>query len=86
MGDFPDDGIVITSSPLGHALKYLSMTGALKIPVKIIPDGQERIAMFSSRTKTIISVDNPLDGFASRPLTELRARGFVIRFFENTLP
>ncbi len=86
MGDFPDDGIVITSSPLGHALKYLSMTGALKIPVKIIPDGRDRIATFSSRTKTIISVDKPLDGFASRPLTELRARGFVIRFFENSLP
>jgi hypothetical protein len=84
--EFPNDGILITSSPLGHAFKYLSLTGALKIPVKMIPDGQERSAINMSRGKTIISVNKPLEGFASRPLTELRARGFVVRFFENTLP
>ena len=81
--EFPDDGILITSSSLGHALKYLSLTGVLRIPVHLVPAGQERFEAFQYRGRKIITIGAPLSGFKSRQLTELRAPDGRVGFFEN---
>lgn len=84
---FRDDGIVITASPLGPGLKYLSMVGTVPASVQLVPAGQERLLAWRSKAEKVYTVGKPLAGYRSRPLAELELEleqaGGVVVFYEN---
>jgi hypothetical protein len=83
VGRLPDDGTLITSSHWGHGLKYLSLVGALQIPVHIVPEGKVIREARRLKAKKIITVGMPLRGFKSASIAQQETSDETIIFYEN---
>jgi hypothetical protein len=65
----PPDVPVVTSSPLGPALKGLSLAGELGSAVHLVRPGDERGEVVRRGLQRAITIERPLAGFEARPLT-----------------
>lgn len=82
----PADAPVITSHPLGHALRYLSLEGALAAPVQLVPGGTELASARKLGDQDVVSVGLPLPGFDARPAASLPYAGATTTFYINRRP
>jgi hypothetical protein len=71
---------VVTSSPLGPAVKYLELSGALDAPVRIVRPGTERAEALRLSLARVVTIDRPLAGFTATPVPG--TPGFI----ENVAP
>lgn len=76
-------GALITASPLGHGLKYLSMVGKLQMPVHIVPKGKEMQMARRLRAGRIVTIGKPLAGFSSKLMVQLASPAGPVSFYEN---
>jgi hypothetical protein len=74
---------VLASSPLGPALKYLSLTGELPAPVRLVRPGTEAAEAGRLGLARAVTLDLPLPGYAPR---ELPTGPGGARFIENVRP
>ena len=80
---FPEDAIVITSQPLGHALKYLAMTGVLRNKVHLVPTDREDSTAKHLKAKRVVTLASPLSGFRPEPLWHLEISGEGVVLIDN---
>jgi len=85
VGRLPDDGALVTASPWGHGLKYMSLTGALQMPVHIVPPGKVRHQARRLKAKNIITIEKPLIGYQSKLLVRLKTSDKTVVFYENRI-
>jgi hypothetical protein len=78
-----DDGVIVTSSPLGYGFKYLFLTGKIRSPVYLVPRNQEEEFVKRADFQTVYTVGNPLGGFHPRDIAELMGPQGRIYFYEN---
>lgn len=83
VGRLPDDGVLVTASPWGHGLKYLSLIGTLQMPVHIVPPEKVRLESRRLQANKVITLDKPLNGYKSKLLASLKTADGTVVFYEN---
>jgi hypothetical protein len=80
------DGVVITASPLGYALRHLALTGRSKIAVHLVPDGHEDATAARLQARRAYTIGRPLAGYQSRPIAALKTGNVQVPVYENLMP
>ncbi len=78
-----EDGVVITSSPLGFGFIYLSLSGKIKSKVLLAPKGKEGVIAARVGAEKVYTVGITLKGYQVRPLAELSGPQGPLFFYEN---
>jgi hypothetical protein len=81
----PAAGELVTSTPWGHALKYLGMTGALGATVHLVPAGSEGLAARQLGARAVLTVTAPLPGARGRELARMDTADGEVIFYINEL-
>jgi hypothetical protein len=74
---------IVTSHPLGHALRYLELAGQSPIPVRLVPTGREAETARRAGLQRAVSIGDPLPGFEARRIAVFRYPAGEVPFFEN---
>ena len=82
----PDSGSVVTDNEAGHALRFLSLTGELSLPVRLVPRGRALQTARALNVGTVITIGEPLAGFTARIIARARTRNGSLTFYENRRP
>jgi hypothetical protein len=75
----------VTSSPLGHGLRYLELTGAYPTAVLLSPPGTEREQVRRLGATRVITLELPLAGASSRELTRVQSTAGPVAVIFNDL-
>lgn len=80
------DGVVITASPLGYALRHLALTGRSKTAVHLVPEGHEDATAARLQARRAYTIGRPLAGYRSRPIAALTTGNVQVPIYENVMP
>lgn len=81
----PRADVLVTSSPLGHGLRYLELTGAYPTAVLLSPPGTEREQVRRLGATRVITLELPLAGASSRELTRVQSTAGPVAVIFNDL-